>query len=301
MKRLSPTFFIILTILGIVSCSQKQKLSPKLSEVKETVHYLDSLEKAYSKTTKLSSEQEREVNARIDEIVSGYKEENRNQMTADSARKFAAEDAAETWGTFVSLCDQNKFEQALNLYFCEKNNGEGKNAGDFMVYLQHSSHRYMFYSSVLFPLMTEYRDMEFVLTEYADILQIEKAMEDLTIAMNQEGNGYVPNHYPLLITELGRVLAVQGKVEDALALVKDLISAMHAITDDVMYSNYYAAMYGADVYEYAGDTESAISIVENYKDFLNDNPDLSDDTDEIATYRDKADEKILELKTELSE
>ena len=64
MKRLSPTFFIILTILGIVSCSQKQKLSPKLSEVKETVHYLDSLEKAYSKTTKLSSEQEREVNAR---------------------------------------------------------------------------------------------------------------------------------------------------------------------------------------------------------------------------------------------
>ena len=76
---------------------------------------------------------------------------------------------------------------------------------------------------------------------------------------------------------------------------------MHAITDDVMYSNYYAAMYGADVYEYAGDTESAISIVENYKDFLNDNPDLSDDTDEIATYRDKADEKILELKTKLSE
>ncbi len=91
------------------------------------------------------------------------------------------DDARKTWDAFVSLCGQDRYGEALDFYFADKEDGKGSNAGDFLVHLKHSTYRYTFLSDVLMPLMMEYRDEEFALGKFVDLLQLEKSLEDITI------------------------------------------------------------------------------------------------------------------------
>lgn len=161
----------------------------------------------------------------------------------------------------------------MDYYFADSAGGEGKNAGDFLVFLKHSTYRYTFDSEVLLPMMQELRGDTFAVDQYIDILHLEKAIEDASIAMNQRDEPYIPEVYPTVVKDLGFALAAAGKMEEALNLSGDLISAVYGITGSAIYANFFGTKYGSQLYEAKDDIETAIGLWENFERYLDEYKD----------------------------
>lgn len=226
---------IVLNILFLATCLTSYvhsiTIPEKLKGVKEIVMQLDSAVTA----------------------MSGAESED------PSCESFAK--ARDNWAVFTKLIEEDKYESALNFY-------QDGRMGDFLIHLKHSRQRYSFFSQVLRPLMQVYKGDDDALKQYIENLQLEKAMEDLSIDLQADGNGYIPDVYPFVIRDLGYSLAITGKMIEAQELFKDLIDAVYGLTGDALYANYIGTQYVAKLYILDGNVEWAIESWRSFKEYL---------------------------------
>lgn len=263
--------------VSTIACGQKKNVPESLVGIKEIVAQIDSAVNAIYGWEPRDSTHDASVDTLVANIMREHEterpEHNIGMKSAASIEQSAYDDARKTWAEFKRLCDQEEYEAALDFYLADKPNDGGSKAGDFLLYLKHSSHRFYFFSEVLLPLMQEYKGTEFARKEYIDLLQLEKALEDTSIAIQADGNGYIPDVYPYLIRELGLALTADGKLNEALDLADDLMNVVYQVSGEALYANFVGTQYAAKLYLYLDDKEKAISTWEDFKRFLNDTAD----------------------------
>lgn len=132
--------------------------------------------------------------------------------------------AEQRWDKFIGLCRSYSYGKALDCYL--------EDFADFFVYLKISDDRYEFLSSILLPLMRECRGEEFARKRYIEDLSFEKSNEEFIIAINEGREGYVPEVYPDVVRDLGQALAEDGRLDEALALAKDLVEPADRCGED---------------------------------------------------------------------
>lgn len=192
-------------------------------------------------------------------------------ITSSAIEQKTYDDARVTWAKFKRLCDADKYNEALVLYESNNSSTNKKNAGDFLVFLKHSTQRYYFYSQVLRPLMQEYQGEDEALDKYISLLLLEKAMEDLSIEMQSDGNGYIPEVYPYVVRDLGLGLTTTGKINEALEFADNLAYAVFGLTGDTLFSDFLSTQYVAQLYTLDGQFDQAVDTWEGYKEFLKGN------------------------------
>lgn len=274
---MKKAFLFLSLAIVLISCKNETKVPETLKAIKATVAQIDSAVTAMYGWEPQDSTYNQSVDTLVSGIINRYNEEKPDfapvgesepaikQETYDTARL--------TWAEFKHLIDSDKYEEALDYYFADSDGGEGKNAGDFLVFLKHSTYRYTFDSKVLLPMMRELRGDTFAVDNYIDILHLEKAIEDASIAMNQLDEPYIPEVYPVVVKDLGLALAAAGKMEEALNLSGDLISAVYDITGSAIYANFFGTQYGAQLYAAENDNETAIALWDNFSSYLDEYQD----------------------------
>ena len=264
-------------VLGIcsVSCGQNKAIPENLVGVKNVVAQLDSAVSAMYGWEPRDSTYNPEVTSTVSDILKDYAADNPDhepQYGNDPVHEQKTyDDARVTWAEFKRLCDADKYKEALAFYEDEDADSGKKNAGDFLVFLKHSTQRYLFFSQVLRPLMQEYKGDEVALDEYISLLQLEKAMEDFSIEMQADGNGYIPEVYPYVVRDLGFGLVVTGKIDEALEFAGDMAYAVYGLTGDTLFADFTSTQYAAQLYTLNREFEQAVDVWEGYKDYLNEN------------------------------
>jgi hypothetical protein len=263
---------IMATMVVLFSCGVKKSIPESLQNVKSVVECLDSAVTSMYGWEPQDSTYNKSVDTLVAGIMNQYNEDKPDYIpsnpSAPAVTQGAYNQARKTWVEFKYLVDSDKYEEALDYYFVDSAGGDGKNAGDFLVFLKHSTYRYTFDSEVLLPMMRELRGDTFAVEQYIDILHLEKAMEDASIAMNQRDEPYIPEVYPYVVKDLGFALASKGNLEEALNLSGDLISAIYDITGSAIYSNFFGTQYGAQLFEAEDDIKTAIGLWENFERYL---------------------------------
>ena len=273
------TAFIIVALLALaaftITCGQKKNIPEFLKGIKENVVQLDSTVTAMYGWEPADST----YNPSTDTLVASIL----NQLpdhpiqSAGSVRQEAYNQARITWTEFKRLVDADEYEKALAFYLSEDENG--KKAGDFLLFLKHSSQRYAFFSHVLRPLMLEYKGVDDALMDYINNLRLEKVMEDASIDLSTNANGYVPEVYPFVIRDLCFGLAAIGEMEEAEGLASDMARGVYGLTGDVLYCNYAATQLLAQMYSYVDKPEKARTTWTDFRDYLLDNKSDYNDED----------------------
>lgn len=203
--------------------------------------------------------------------------------------------AEETWTKFKLLCEKDEYKKALDYYLGEGADAPKKNSGDIIVFLKHSTNQYIFASDVLRPLLFEYRGRDVAYGELIQLFEFLKAMGDYMIAVNAEGNGYVPEIYPQVVCDLGYCLAAVGRAEEALDLLEDFALGVSSIVDSPLKVNYSITLYMANIARITGETQEAIETWEDFKSYHLAHGDEFD-PDELDACLEVADEMIAEIK-----
>lgn len=255
-------------ILAIaIACAQSNAVPENLVGVKEVVTQIDSAVTAMYGWEPADSTYNHATDTLVSSILSELSEP--PEQSDGSVRQEAYDQARITWAEFKRLVDTDAYEKALNFYLSEDK--EGKKAGDFLLYLKHSSQRYAFFSQVLRPLMLEYKGEKYALEDYVNNLRLEKAMEDASIELSANTNGYVPEAYPYVIRDLGFGLAVMGEMEEAEGLASDMARGIYGLTGDALLCNYTATQFLAQMYTYVDKPDQAKTTWTDFRDYLMEN------------------------------
>ena len=235
-----------LMLASVVACAQTTDVPENLVGVKEVVAQIDSAVTSMYGWEPADST----YNPATDTLMASILDQLPDHpiQSAGSVRQVAYNQARVTWTHFKQLIDADEYEKALDFYLSEDENG--KKAGDFLLFLKHSSQRYPFLSQVLRPLMFEYKGADYALEAYVNALRLEKAMEDASIDLSAETNRYVPEVYPFVVRDLCLGLAVMGEMEEAEGLASDMARGVYGLTGDVLYCNYVATQLLAQMYTY---------------------------------------------------
>ena len=263
MKTVAP---LVIMLLCIFSCKHKDAIPSSLSEVRNIVDSIDvAVSQLYGWEPRDST-----YNHTIDTIVANAI--NSTDISGVISQS-VYDDSRETWTEFKRLCDAEKYEEALDYYFGEDSSGS-KRGGDFLVFLKHSSNRYAFLSKVLLPLMEEYKGHEFAMNEYVDLLELEKDLEGI-VSMNRKKDGdiYMPEVWPAVVTDLGNALLETGRTEEAFDLFPELTKYVLALTEDAMLANYFGTKYVSNLYLRIGSPEEAKNVWMGLKEYLQEHSD----------------------------
>ena len=292
---------ILLLTNAVAACSQNNSLPESLSDIKGTVAQLDSTVSAMYGWEPRDSTYNHSVDTVVSAIMDQYEAEHPDRSkegrTEHAIQQQAYDEARITWAEFKRLIDSDLYEKALDFYEGEKASSRGKNSGDFLIYLKHSTHRYVFFSEVLRPLMQEYRGVDYAREEYTNLLQLEKALEDASIQMQADNTGYIPEVYPRVVRDLGLSLAESGKIDDARNLFYDLIDGVYGLTGSALLANYIASDYVEKLYLIEGDKEGAIANWNQFKEAVAQNKSEYDPED-VEVCLKKIDEAIIALSEE---
>ena len=178
-----------------------------------------------------------------------------SQATYDSARV--------TWKEFTRLCAVHKFKKAYELYYAE-----GR-SGDFLVHLKTARNRYVFDSSVLWPLIAEFEtDKQVAVKKYIDAVELEYLLESATMATAKGDSDYIPELFPMLVKDLGNLLSISGRLDDALGLVDDYAYAIEGQYGNPAYTTYCTAILTAGFYNSADEYRKAIGALEGYIQYV---------------------------------
>ena len=268
---------LIITSLtsSLVTCGQNNSVPESLFDVKSIVAQLDSA------VTSLYGWEPRDstYNHTLDTLVAGimndYNADDPEYKNQDGSipaiQQQAYDEARNTWAVFKRLIDDGKYKEALDFYEGENASSRGKNSGDFLVFLKHSTHRYVFFSEVLRPLMQEYRGDDYAREEFINLLHLEKALEDASIQMQADNTSYVPEVYPRVVKDLGIALAESGKMDEAHDLFYDLIDGVYGLTGSTLLANFMASDYAEKLYLIDGDKEGAIANWNRFKEAIEQN------------------------------
>ena len=210
------------------------------------------------------------------------------------------ESAEKTWAKFKKLCEDDEYEKALGFYYETDEDSQKRNSGDFILFLKHSTNQYVFVSSVLKPLLFEYRDRTFALEELVGILQFQKTLGDLLLYANADNDEYVPEVYVLVVRDLGYALAELGRVEEAFDLLEDFVRGIYRLVDSQLRANFLATIYISSVDMIAGDPNAAIDAWTEFKSYHLAHGDEYD-PEELNSYLEQADEEIAEIKSIVAE
>lgn len=281
----------------VIACSGKKHHSPEsLIDVKRIVSQIDSMTVAIYDLESETSRDE-SIDKCAVEMVNNFQSAQEDTLSLDEYRKNyqqTIDDARSTWNKFKELCYNDKFEEALDFYLAESADGTKANEGDFLVFFKHSNQRYMFFSEVLLPLMREFKEEDFTLEKYIEVLRLEKAMEDLTIHMGAGTDGYVPEVYPYVVMDLGFALANSGELDEALNFFDDLINVMYLITDDALLSNFVGVKYVSKLYLENEQPEMAIASWLDFKAYLEEDKSEYPE-DAWQEYMDKVDAELQSI------
>ena len=260
MKKLL-SFTLILA--SMIACAQSNEVPKNLIGVKEVVAQIDSAVAAMNGWEPADSV----YNPATDTLVAGILAELSNppKQSDWAARQAAYNQARITWAEFRRLVEADAYEKALDFYLSEDE--KGKKAGDFLLFLKHSSQRYAFFSQVLRPLTIEYKGEKYGLEDYVNNLRLEKAMEDASIELSADAR-YVPEAYPYVIRDLGLGLAVMGEMEEAEGLASDMARGVYGLTGDVLFCNYAATQFLNQMYLYADNPDQAKTTWTDFRDYL---------------------------------
>ena len=263
--------FVCSVVTGAGQNHVTKPIPERLEGVKEAVFFLDSA-----------------VNALV-----GW-EANSGITTED------LESAERTWAKFKKLCEEDEYEKALDFYYETDEEAQRRNSGDFILFLKHSTNQYVFVSSVLKPLLFEYRDRTYALEELVGILRFQKTLGDLLISANADDDEYVPEVYVLVVRDLGYALAELGRVEEAFDLLKDFVRGIYRLVDSQLRANFLATIYISSVDMIAGDSDAAIEAWTEFKSYHLAHGDEYD-PEELNSYLEQADEEIVEIKSIVAE
>lgn len=276
MKKITAILSAVPILMLVSSCGGTKSAVPEsLAEIKAIVAQLDSDVSEMYGWEPRDSTYNHATDSLVSSIIDEYEKErpdaNIGERTEHAIEQEAYDDARVTWAEFKRLCDADKYKDALDFYFSEGDDYIKKNAGDFLVFLKHSTQRYVFFSQVLLPLMREYRGDTFAIDHFIDVMELEKAMEDASIAMSADTDGYVPEVYPLVIQELGYALGAAGRMEEAQDLFDDLIYGIYSLSGDALSANFYGTRYSANLYMKDGNPNKALAMWDYFKDYLDEN------------------------------
>lgn len=276
--------FVSLTVFAaLAACSEnRQSAQSSLEEINGILAHLDSIIVREYRPAPLSPELESSLEDTVASI-----------MADQSCMQRSRDEALQAWISFKTLCKKGEYEEALNFYLKEDENGARGSAVAVIILLE-SDGRYKFYSEVLRPLLREYCSDEVALAEYIRALENEKAIEDITISLRTEDSGYVPQVYPVVVMDYGYALAAQGKIDAAFELTGDLMNALLSLSDNIIETNIVGTIYLSQLYLKNGDKESAVKIWEAGKEYvLNNSDDISDE--DVLRFVETADNEISEI------
>lgn len=275
MKEMKPMLPIIAVFICCLSCAQSKSIPENLVGVKRTVAMLDSAVTAMFGWEPKDSTYNHTLDTLVAGMMNEYNAENPSYEYRDgnlpAIQQQAYDEARVTWAEFKRLIDADKYKEALDFYEGEGASSRGKNAGDFLVFLKHSTQRYVFFSDVLRRLMQEYKGKDESLKEYINLLQLEKALEDASIEMQADYTGYVPEVYPYVVRDLGLGLVATGKMDEAQNLFSDMAQGVYGLTGDALMANFAATSFTSQLYVFDGKPDWAIANWENFKEYLEDN------------------------------
>ena len=254
-------------LLAIVLTSCGQRVKPAAFKVinpvgiKQTVEKIDSARLALE----LLSEQ-KETGSQPDANPLGV------------PTKEHSDSAALTWGTFVRLCQEDRFKEAYDLY-----DEDGKYA-DLIVSMQHPGNLYILCRDVLRPMMYEFEPKDSADVKYLNLMKVEYYLgEDMM--QNMVGNyDYIPDTFPDLTFELGIMLAERDRIDEALEMIGCFGYAVQGLYGNPAFTNFEITLYVAQVYYAAGDTAQAIETLEDYKEYTSGHKDPDRDPEEYDHY-----------------
>lgn len=292
MKTCQIILLVITAISSVLACDKtpRARHPEYLKDIVKEVRQLDSAVNAIYGWEPRDSTFDPATDTVVAEMMNRYYEELIDIDSVSSDRQQSYDEARETWAEFKRLCENGLFKKALDLYMAEDSCAQKSNAGDIIIHLKHSSNRYGFCSRVLYPLLRAYNDSNSANIEYVEALRAEKAFEEMTILMNAEGSGYVPEVYPTLVVELGTKLAEMDKAKEAVEFTGSLINALYALTEDPLYSNYIGIFYAAHIYLMDDDHESAIRMWEGLRTFLDNSKNYT--PEDLVNYYSAIDNRI---------
>ena len=295
MRRIIATLAIA---VSVIACGQQKPIPENLSDIKTVVAQLDSAVTAMYGWEPRDSTYNHSMDTLIAGMMNEYKasdpEYERQDEGVPAIQQQAYDEARVTWAEFKRLINADKYEEALNFYLGEGKDYIKKNSGDFLVYLKHSTQRYVFFSQVLLPLMQEYKGDDVAREDFINNLQLEKAMEDVSIQLQTDNTGYVPEVYPNVVRDLGFALASSGKMDEAHELFYDLIDGVYGLTGSALLANYIASDYAAELYLIDGDKEGAIANWNLFKNAIEQNK-ANYDPEEVELCLNKIEQAIEEL------
>ena len=266
---------ILLLTSALTACGQGGYIPESISTVKEIVAHLDSTVTAMYGWEPRDSTYNHSVDTLVAGIMNEYNANNQEYKYQDGSipaiEQQAYDKARTTWAEFKRLIDDGKYKEALDFYEGENASSRGKNSGDFLIFLKHSTHRYVFFSEVLQPLMQDYRGDDYAREEFINLLQLEKALEDASILMQADNTGYVPEVYPRVVRALGIALAESGKINEARELFYDLIDGVYGLTGSALLANFLASDYAEKLYLIEGDKEGALANWNRFKEAIEQN------------------------------
>ena len=272
MKQLYLPFIIL---VSLAACGQTKPIPESLTGVKEMVARLDSAVTATYGWEPRDSTYNHSVDTLVANIMDQYDAAHTGQpkqeRTEYAIQQQAYDEARVTWAEFKRLIDADEYEKALDFYLGEGASSRGKNSGDFLIFLKHSTHRYVFFTEVLQPLMQEYRGDDYAREEFINLLQLEKALEDASIQMQADYTGYVPEVYPRVVRDLGIALAESGKIDEARDLFYDIIDGVYRLTGSALFANFIASDYAEKLYLIEGDKQGAIANWNRFKEAIEQN------------------------------
>ena len=273
MKRFTDIILAAsLSLFAAVACGQTKLIPESFAGLKPTVARLDSAVTAMYGWEPRDSTYKHSADTLVENSLLRYEADHPEAPQHGKCNlaivQKTYDDARLTWAEFKRLVDADRYKEALEVYLKEDKNHVKKNAGDFIIFLKHSTQRYVFYSQVLLPLLQEYKDAKFARTEYISVLQLEKLIEEGSMAMSTEGMGYVPDVYPGMVMDLGFALLADGKMDDAQNLFTDIANAIFWITGNPLLANLTATKYAAALYIRDGKPEWARAQWNDLKVYL---------------------------------
>ena len=258
---------LTLILVSLIACAQRNAVPENLVGVKEVVAQIDSAVTAMYGWEPADST----YNPATDTLVASILDQLSDppEQSDGAVRQAAYDQARITWAEFKRLVEADAYEKALDFYLSEDENG--KKAGDFLVYFKLSSQRYSFFSQVLRPMMLEYKGPEYAMKAYVDNLRLEKLMEDATIELSAETNGYMPEVYPFVVRDLCFGLADMGKMKEAEGLASDMAKGVYGLTGDALYSNFVATQLMAQMCTFVDKPDRAKITWTDFRNYLLDN------------------------------
>ena len=292
---------VTMPLVSFVSCCPKDSVPESLLNVKDVVAKLDAEVASMYGWEPRDSTYDRSLDTLVTDLMEEYEAYNPEVKLTDGTvpaiQQQAYDEARVTWAEFKRLCDGDMYREALEFYLGTGDDYIKKNAGDFLVFLKHSTHRFMFYSQALLPLMREYKGEEAAIEDYISNLQLEKAIEDGTIAFSAENTGYVPEAYPYVIRELGSTLVSVGRMDEAQEMYDDCVDAIYALTGDALNAIFSGTYYSAYLYLQGDEPDLALETWEVLRDYLEANG-ADFDPEDLAGCLARVEREIVELQSD---